>query len=298
MIDHNRDDASKVNIADLKSAIAPEFATFWHGPLSPLAYTCLASFPHVGARLRVYSYDPEMALPGGLERADARQICPDESLLSRYLAGGKPSLAAFADMFRYKMIRATDCCWVDADIFCLKRPDIAGAPIVFGRQPEAYGQALINNAVLKLPHDHPVLIELIRCAEGAADVDQSWGAIGPFLLTELAEKQGIGALARAPFDFYPVDADQFWKPLLPACCDEVAALAEGSSFLHLWSELYVRSGYDTSLASPAGSFLGALIERVGTRDKFAGVYAEQALESLVARWILDREHLSPMAEPG
>jgi hypothetical protein len=286
MIDQNRDSA------------APEFATFWHGPLSPLAYTCLASFPHVGARLRVYSYDMEMALPGGLERADARQICPDESLLRRYLAGGKPSLAAFADMFRYKMIRATDCCWVDADIFCLKKPDISDATIVFGRQPEAYGQALINNAVLKLPRDHPVLIELIRRAEGAVDIDQSWGAIGPFLLTELAEKQGIGACARAPFHFYPVDPDQFWKPLLPACCDEIAVHAKGSTFLHLWSELYVRSGYDKSLAPPAGSFLGGMIARVGTRDKFAGVYDEQALESLVARWISDRDHLSPMAEPG
>ena len=63
-------------------AKTPEFATFWHGPLKPLAYSCLASFPHVGARLRVYSYD-EIALPSGVEAADARRICPDPSLLSR-----------------------------------------------------------------------------------------------------------------------------------------------------------------------------------------------------------------------
>jgi hypothetical protein len=296
MIDQARD--GKVNSADQKSAKDPEFATFWHGPLSPLAYACLASFAHVGARLRVYSYDDRVLLPSGLERADARQICPDETLVGRYRAGRKPSLAAFADMFRYKMIRATGCCWVDTDIFCLKKPDIADAPVAFGRQPEAHGQSLVNNAVLKLPREHPVLLALIRRAEEAVDTDQSWGAIGPFLLTELAEKDGIGALARASFDFYPIDPDAFWKPLLPACCGEVAALAADSTFLHLWSELYVRSGYDKALAPPAGSFLGAMIDRVGARDRFAGVYDEQALESLVARWVSDRDLLSPMAEPG
>src|SRR5579862_9951210 len=97
----------------------PEFATFWHGPLNPVAYACLASFPHCGAGLRVYSYEASLAVPSGVEVADARLICPDQSLLRRYLAGGRPSLAKFADLFRYLMIRETGCCWVDTDIICL-----------------------------------------------------------------------------------------------------------------------------------------------------------------------------------
>ena len=276
---------------------ASAFATFWHGPLDALTYTCLASFPHIGATLRLYSYDREIDLPDGVQFADARQISPDESLLGRFFAGGKPSLASFADFFRYKMIRETGCCWVDTDVLCLERPDFSAAPIVFGRQPEAHGQSLINNAVLKLPHDHPVLAELIRRAENSVDVDQSWGAIGPFLLTELAEKDGIGSRARASFEFYPIDPDHFWKPLAPASRDEVAAAAKGSTFLHLWSELFVRSGYDRALGPPAGSFLHEMIERIGTRRRFAGVHDAEALERLVGRWIANRERLSPMARP-
>jgi hypothetical protein len=277
-------------------ATTPEFATFWHGALKPLSYSCLASFPYVGAGLRVYSYD-EIALPSGVEAADARRICPDPSLISRYLANGKPSLAKFADMFRYKLIAETGCCWVDADIFCLRKPALSGAPIIFGRQPEAFGQSLINNAVLKLPREHPVLAALVQSAESAVDIDQSWGAIGPFLLTELAERGGIGEAARAFHHFYPIDPDHFWKPFVPAACDEVAAATLNSTFLHLWSELFARSGYDQSLAPPDGAFFRGLIERVGALERFEGVYDAAALEELVARWIANREHLSPMAEP-
>ena len=54
--------------------------------------------------LRVFSYDPRLELPAGVRLADARTICPDELLTHRFIANGKPSLAHFADMFRYRMI--------------------------------------------------------------------------------------------------------------------------------------------------------------------------------------------------
>jgi hypothetical protein len=140
------------------------------------------------------------------------------------------------------------------------------------------------------------LIELNRHAEEAVDIDQSWGAIGPFLLTELAERQGIGDCARASFEFYPVDPDRFWEPLLPARCREVERLASESTFLHLWSELYIRSAYDRSLAPPAGAFFRALIDRVETLPRFKGVYDEAALEAMIGRWVANREVLSPTAQ--
>ena len=99
-----------------------EFASFWHGPLNPFAYACLASFPQAGASLRVFTYDPHLELPPGVRLADARTICPDESLTRRFIANGKPSIATFADMFRYRMMRQTGCCWVDTDMLCLSKP--------------------------------------------------------------------------------------------------------------------------------------------------------------------------------
>jgi hypothetical protein len=266
-------------------AAAPPFATFWQGPLDAIAYGCMASFAHFGVGLCVYSYEDRRDAPRGVEWADARRICPDESLRRRYIVDGKPSIAAFADMFRYRMIRQTGRCWVDSDILCLREPDFAREPIVFGRQSEVRGESVINNAVLKLPPADPTLNELIEKAERAVDVDQTWGAIGPFLLTEIATRNGVDRLAREFHHFYPIDPDSFWKLFLPAYRDEVAEAARGATFLHLWGELIARSGYDRSACPPAGSFLADAFRRLGVIDRFARVYTADEVEALTARWI-------------
>lgn len=268
-----------------RHAAAPQFATFWRGPLDAITYGCMASFAHVGAALRVYAYEDRRDAPPGVEWADARAVCPDELLLQRYLFEGKPSIAAFADMFRYTMIRETGCCWVDADILCLQEPDFAGEEIVFGRQPEFRGELVINNAVLKLPADDPTLNQLVAKAESAVDVDQTWGAIGPFLLTEIATRNGIDRFAREFHHFYPIEPDSFWKLFLPACRDEVAEAARQATFLHLWGELIARSGYDRSACPPAGSFLHEAFARLGALDRFARVCEAGEVEAVMARWI-------------
>ena len=106
------------------SADGCEFASFWHGTLNPFAYACLASFAQAGASLRVFSYDPRLDLPPGVRLEDASAICPDQSLTRRFIANGKPSIATFADMFRYRMIRDRGYCWVDTDILCLTQAGV------------------------------------------------------------------------------------------------------------------------------------------------------------------------------
>jgi hypothetical protein len=169
---------------------------------------------------------------------------------------------------------------------------------VFGLQSNPYGELLINNAVLRLPPDHPVLIALIERALASADVDQSWGAIGPFLLTKLAAEGGIAPLARKSSDFYPIDPDDFWKFLLPAYRDEVAATAKQSTFLHLWSEMFDRSGYDKAACPPAGSFLHEALERIGTLNRFARIYAESELVEIIDRWSARESEKRQGAQPA
>ena len=256
------------------SAVA--FATFWHGDLNPTIRACLATFPAKGAKLTLYAYD-EIDPPQGVALADARDIVPDVSLLSRYLVGGKPSLATFSDRFRYDMIRATGLCWVDADMICLRPLEAWDEEPVWGQQPEAFGKALINNAVLRLPANSPVLDEMIRLSQEAVDRDLSWGAIGPFLLTEIAEKHGVYATAKPPSAFYPVGPDEFWQMLLPHERAHVAEAVRGADFLHLWSELFRRAGYDFRRAPPPGSYLA---ERLGP-DGFAAAYSPDEVEALL-----------------
>jgi hypothetical protein len=269
-----------------------EFASFWHGPPTPFAYACLASFPSVGARLSVYSYDSKLDLPAGVRLEDARRICPDESLVRRYIANGKPSIATFADMFRYRMIRETSRCWVDTDMICLRNPAFAGEPYIFCRQADAVSTLLVNNAVLRLPRSDPALAELVATAERAVDVDQKWGALGPFLLTPILERHGLYDRALEPPVCYPIEPEQFWKPFLPSYRDRVAETLRGATMLHLWSEAIVWSGFDFTVCPPAGSYLHECFERLGALPRFSRVADEEEVRRLMERQISESDRVS------
>jgi hypothetical protein len=264
-----------------------EFGSFWYGPLNPFAYACLASFPRAGVSLRLFTYDQHLELPPGVRRADARMISPDETLIRRFIANGKPSIATFADMFRYKMMRRTNCCWIDADMLCLHRPAFNNGGFVFCRQADAVGTSLVNNAVLRLPSSHPALAELERAAEAAIDVDQKWGAIGPFLLTPVLARHGLTPHALDSHICYPIEPEQFWKLFLPGYREWVEDAVRGASFVHLWSEAIKWSGYDFWTCPPAGSYLYEEFARLGAIDRFRRLATEDEALRLMAQLIED-----------
>ena len=264
-----------------------EFGSFWHGTLNPFAYACLSSFPQAGVSLSVYSYDPQLDLPRGVRLADARTICPDESLTRQFIANGKPSLAHFADMFRYRMMRRTGFCWVDTDILCLSKPAFGNDGFVFCRQADAVSTSLVNNAVLRLPPTSPALTELIAAAEAAIDVDQRWGAIGPFLLTPVLAKYDLTKHALDPHVCYPIEPEQFWKLFLPSYRNWAESAARGASFVHLWSEAIAWSGYDFWTCPPPGSYLYEAFERLGALGRFRRRATEDEVLRLMAKPIAD-----------
>ena len=270
-----------------EAAFSPprEFASFWHGALTPFAYACLASFPRAGARLSVFTYDLSLELPPGVRLEDARQVCADESLIRRYVANGKPSIATFADMFRYRMIQETGRCWVDTDLICLEYPAFAGEPYIYCRQADAVSTLLVNNAVLRLPQAEPALAELVATAEAAAGVDQKWGALGPFLLTPVLEKHGLYGKALDPHVCYPIEPEQFWKPFLPSCHDRVAEALRGATMLHLWGEAIVWSGFDFHVCPPVGSYLHERFAAAGVLPRFSRVAGEKEVLHLMSAQI-------------
>jgi hypothetical protein len=260
-----------------------EFASFWHGTLNPFAYACLASFPLAGSSLRVFSYNPRLDLPPGVRLEDATAICPDESLTHRFVANGKPSIATFADMFRYAMIRDKGYCWVDTDILCLRKPGFGREGAIFCRQSDAVGDSLVNNAVLRLPPSHPALAELVATAEAAIDADQRWGALGPFLLTPVLIKYGLYDCALDSRVCFPIEPEQFWKLFLPAYRDWADETTRGATFAHLWSEAIAWTGYDFWSCPPAGSYLYEAFRRVGALGRFRRVATEDEVLRQMAK---------------
>jgi hypothetical protein len=266
-----------------------EFGSFWHGPLNPFVYACLASFAQAGVSLRLFSYDRHIELPLGVRRADARAICEDESLTHRFIANGKPSLATFADMFRYRMMQQTGCCWIDTDMLCLGRPPFTNDSYVFCGQADAVGTSLVNNAVLRLPPTSPALAELEAAAAAAIDVDQKWGAIGPFLLTPVLAKYNLTQYALDSHVCYPIEPEQFWKLFLPSYREWSENAALGASFVHLWSEAIAWSGYDFWVCPPHGSYLYDAFVRVGVIDRFRRVATEDEALRMLAKPIAEEE---------
>src|SRR5206468_3047474 len=75
---------------------------------------------------------------------------------------GKGSLAAFSDLFRYRLLLDQGGWWVDADVFCLKPFDFT-APYVFGAEVKP-----VASGIIKMPRGC-ALAE--RCYELARRVD-------------------------------------------------------------------------------------------------------------------------------
>jgi hypothetical protein len=259
-----------------------DFATFWHGSLDPLTFTCLASFAYYDAPLRLYCYDPPQQVPEGVMLCDAAEIVADRGLLDRYPVRGRPSISKFSNLFRYQLIRKTGACWVDSDILCLRKPDLRDQPILFGRQTDDAGIWEMNGAVLKLPRRHPMLAELHARAKADVDIDTPWGVLGPMLITELARKHGLEGAAQPRHRFYPLKPGEFWKALLPEQRGAVAGLARNSTFLHLWHELYKRSKYKKNVAPPKGSYLHHACKKLDTLTRFTRTYRPEELRAMFA----------------
>jgi hypothetical protein len=257
------------------------FGTFWTGELDPISYSCLASFPHLGMQLRLYSYDCDMEVPDGVSLRDAREIVDTPGLMDRFIVDGRPSASKFSNYFRYVMIQKTGLCWVDCDVLALRKVDFFSESSLFARQKDGPGFKQLNGAVLRFSPDHPMLIELIDRARAGADVSTGWGVLGPTLITEMAQKHGIFHLARPKEDFYPIRGREFWKPLLTAYRKDTERAIQGATFLHLWHEMYRKSGYQKDVAPVAGSFLHEMFRRLGTLGRFSRVYEGQELRSLL-----------------
>lgn len=139
--------------------------SFWAGPLTWVERLCFSSAVATGHKLTVYSYQRLSDLPAGVANGDANDVIPfDQFFIHR-----TGSAAMFSDLFRYEGLRRGLGTWVDADMLIL-RPLTDLGEIVLGwtARPE------VNNAVIRLPPDHPFLASMKRLAEARVPVAAHW----------------------------------------------------------------------------------------------------------------------------
>jgi hypothetical protein len=243
--------------------------TLWVGDsLGAVERACLKSIMRQGHRLALYCYGEPIGIPDGVELQDASQVLPASAVI-RHRRG---SVAPFSDLFRYELLKRGAGTWIDTDMYLL-RPLDEKAEHLFGEEKPG----VINNAVLRLPQDSPILDELLGPFTGTMPAWLSrrhrlashvrkwwrrgidvgampWGTTGPAALTAATTKFGLSSLALPPTVFYPVPwEDAGW--ILDPSRDLERVVTASTVGIHLWNEC-IRPIKDR--VAPEGSFLERL----------------------------------------
>jgi len=231
-----------------------QIKTLWiGGRLGYVEQLCLKSMVAQGHPVCLYHYEPLEGVPEGVTIRPGDEIVPLDQLPVYEKTG---SWALGANLFRYLMLQRVDGIWLDVDVFLLK-PIRIDSKVIFALQ----NAIQVNNAVLRLPPDSPVLRDLValfcsrpillpwerrrkRLAQrllaligrDARHADFGWGTFGPRALTHFLGKHGMFPHALPAESFYSVPWDrarEFFDPEV----DILRGLPDGAVGLHLWNEM-------------------------------------------------------------
>jgi hypothetical protein len=236
----------------------------WIGPrLSNLERLSMASFLGNGHPVRLFTYEPVEGIPPGVEHHDAREVMPADSVFTYADGFGKGSPAAFANIFRYKLLLDHGGYWSDTDTVCLKPFDFPGDYVIGAERLPSHAvkdgkTARLAIGVLKLPARSAVMAECYAIAYEANKREVRWGQMGPELVTRCFARHDLVKGALAPDVFYPLDwwntRDLVTKPLnVPA----------ESYAIHLWNQLWSHRGLDKDATYPSDCAYETLKRRYG-----------------------------------
>jgi hypothetical protein len=253
------------------------FQSFWAGEtLSPYEMLCLRSFIDHGHRFELYTFEPDLRVPAGVELRDASEIIGREQFFVYEDGPGKGSPAAFANLFRYKLLAEKGGWWVDTDVLCLSG-DIPQFTEFFAAEDDT----LINVAILRFPPGHPLMV---RCLEQARRMGRTvrWGDTGPYLLTRLVHELGYHDHTLPPEIGYPLHHSHAVDILRPSRCAGLVERTKHAPFVHLYNASLLLRGVQKDKAPPAGSLLQRWIAQHPV-DGWNGGYDEGTVErTLVA----------------
>lgn len=261
---------------------------FWHGrPLTVYENACLASFVRHGFDVNLWCFD-SMDAPEGVKVCDASEILPRADTEKYSQDGRRGNISAFANAFRYNLLRERDGWWFDTDIICLassKKFAAVGAqrPMVCGLEDKN----TINNAVLHVSEKSiagEFLAELER-----SGVEGPWGFLGPQLVTRTLKKLDLMNLPLPRGAFYPIHWSQFDVALLPGKRGDAEKLCKNALTYHIWNEYFLRVAVPKNVLPPEGSYLHARILEYYPAAKDMTALPADTAAALVEGYILRKQ---------
>src|ERR1700722_17721036 len=210
-----------------------EVRAFWTGPsLSLYENLSLTSFVAAGARVQLFSYERDLAVPDGVELVDANELLPGPVHQFRHSSGDK-SLALHSDLFRYVAIEKFGGWYVDVDIVCIGK-QLPASSVYIARETDK----IVNGAVMKFPAQSP-------------------------LMTRLISEFALDHVVRPRSSAYEIGYDEIPAFFDPAACERLQERVADSDFTHLWNEVWRWVRIPKNYGPPEGSFLDGLFHRFG-----------------------------------
>jgi hypothetical protein len=238
-----------------------EFASFHVGPsLAPHLQASLRSWVDYGHCIDLYTYDPDLIVPPGVQRRDATEILPSSAIFTHGKGVGKGTIAAFSDLFRFTLCQKREVTWVDTDELCL-RSDWPERDYDFAWQSDE--QLECNIAVFRAPRDSELLRAVLDEISRVDRAEAHFGQMGPVPFTRALKSLHLEHLALPAGTYYPIDYLEcriFLDPDLRSLAEERMRDAYA---VHLWNEAWTRMRFPSFLRPPRGSWLESIYERHG-----------------------------------
>jgi Alpha 1,4-glycosyltransferase conserved region len=232
------------------------FQSFWLQPrLTPLEDLCISSFIAHGHRFTLYSYNEIERVPEGCVLEDARTVLPEDAVFGYRTGPVVGSPAAFANLFRYKLLLDRGGWWVDTDTLCLT-DDIRDTEYVFVRGHDM----VYANGIVRVPAGSEFAAKAFERA-AAQGKDVEWLGNGPTLFTELIAEMGLEAATWPTSDFLPLGWDEAIAVFDPQRADEVAGRVGNSTFHHLWNQMLMMYNILKTVRPPKDSYLERMYAR-------------------------------------
>ena len=237
--------------------------TLWVGPrLSPMEQLAVASFVAHGHTVHLYAYDlPESEVPAGVELMDAREVLPADQIFTYGPAAGpgNGSLAAFSNLFRYKLLFDRGGWWVDTDVVCVRPLPDRPAVVAAERYPDR--TVIAASCAMRFPPGSEVMKYCLDVARAADKAMLKYSEIGPKLVNRAVHELGYRRVMAHPDEFCPIDWFTVERLVQPGVTIPRRAYA-----VHLWNEMWRRAGMDKNAPPPEGSVVHRLLYQYSITD--------------------------------
>jgi Glycosyltransferase sugar-binding region containing DXD motif/Alpha 1,4-glycosyltransferase conserved region len=228
--------------------------SLWIGNrLSAMERLCITSFLHHGHPFHLYVYGDPVGIPVGTTILDGNQILPSSRI---FTYTEHQTYAGFANFFRYKLLLEKGGWFVDADTICL-RPFHFSDDYVFSSEG-INGRQLVNLGAIKVPPGSCVMKYTWDACERMNTGELKWSHCGPTLLGQAVETCSLQQYVQPSDVFCPVHFSTWEQVLDPSIRWD---FNEQTRAVHLWNELWRRSGQDKNAQYSAGCLYEELKQR-------------------------------------